>query len=63
VIEAKTEQGLSAQRIYQDLVEQNGFKGSYESLKRFIRKLKTRNHSESGAWRLSPAKKFKSTSG
>ena len=26
--------GLSAQRIYQDLVEQNGFSDSYESVKR-----------------------------
>jgi len=26
-----------AQRIYQDLVEQNGFSDSYESVKRFVR--------------------------
>lgn len=50
MIEAKTEQGLSAQRIYQDLVEQNGFKGSYESVKRFIRKLK--NAQPQRVWRL-----------
>jgi putative pyrroloquinoline-quinone-binding quinoprotein len=50
VIEAKTEQGLSAQRIYQDLVEQNGFTGSYESVKRFIRKLK--NAQPQRVWRL-----------
>ena len=29
--------GLSAQRIYPDLVEQNGFSDSYESVKRFVR--------------------------
>ena len=32
--------GLSARRIYQDLVEQNGFRESYQSVQRFIRKLK-----------------------
>jgi transposase len=39
-IAAKVEVGLSAQRIYQDLVEENGFTDSYESVKRFVRKLK-----------------------
>ena len=32
--------GLSAQRIYQDLVEEKGFADSYESVKRFVRKLR-----------------------
>src|SRR5258708_39774853 len=41
VILAKVEVGLSAQRIYQDLVEENGFSDSYESVKRFVRKLRT----------------------
>src|SRR5207244_3705697 len=40
VIAAKLEAGLSAQRIYQDLVEQNCFKDSYQSVQRFVRKLK-----------------------
>ena len=35
-------QRLSAQRIYQDLVEQHGFKGSYDSVKRYVRKLRKR---------------------
>jgi hypothetical protein len=35
---AKLEVGLSARRIYQDLVEENGFADSYESVKRFVRK-------------------------
>ena len=35
---AKVEVGLSARRIYQDLVEENGFADSYESVKRFVRK-------------------------
>jgi hypothetical protein len=38
---AKVELGLSAQRIYQDLVGENGFTDSYQSVKRFVRKLRT----------------------
>jgi transposase len=41
VIMAKVELGLSAQRIYQDLVGENGFTDSYQSVKRFVRKLRT----------------------
>jgi hypothetical protein len=33
------EQGLSAQRIYQDLVTEYQFIGSYQSVKRFVRRL------------------------
>jgi hypothetical protein len=40
VIAAKLEAGLSARRIYQDLVEQNDFRDSYQSVQRFVRKLK-----------------------
>jgi hypothetical protein len=40
VILAKVEVGLSAQRIYQDLVEQNGFSDSCQSVERFVRKLR-----------------------
>jgi len=39
VILAKLDQGLSGQRIYQDLIEQ-GFAGSYDSVKRFVRGLR-----------------------
>jgi len=39
-IGSKIEAGLSAQRIYQDLVEENGFIGSYQSVKRFVRRFK-----------------------
>src|ERR1700746_789437 len=35
-IMAKVEVGLSAQRIYQDLVEESGFTDSYQSVKRFV---------------------------
>lgn len=31
--------GLSAQRIYQDLAAEHGFAGSYEAVKRFVRRL------------------------
>jgi hypothetical protein len=40
LIAAKVEEGLSAQRIYQDLVEQNDFRDSYQSVQLFVRKLK-----------------------
>lgn len=39
VIVAKLEQGLSAQRIYQDLVNEHGFAGKYSSVRRFVGRL------------------------
>jgi transposase len=39
-IRAKVEAGLTAQRIYQDLKQEVGFTGSYQAVKRFVRKLK-----------------------
>lgn len=36
---AKLDQRISAQRIWQDLVVEYGFSGSYDSVKRFVRKL------------------------
>jgi hypothetical protein len=39
VIEARLDQGLWGQRIWQDLVSEHGFSGSYGSVKRFIRRL------------------------
>jgi transposase len=36
---AKLDQRLSAQRIWQDLTSDHGFTGSYDSVKRFVRKL------------------------
>jgi hypothetical protein len=39
IIVAKLQQGLSAQRIWQDLVGEHGFVGGYDSVKRFVRKL------------------------
>jgi transposase len=50
VILAKAEVGLSAQRIYQDLVEENGFTDSYQSVKRFVRKLRAAQPER--IWRL-----------
>jgi transposase len=49
-IMAKVEVGLSAQRIYQDLVEESGFTDSYQSVKRFVRKL--RSIQPDRVWRL-----------
>jgi len=40
VISSLVEVGLSAQRIFQDLVAEHGFTDSYESVKRFVRKLR-----------------------
>lgn len=39
-IEAAVAVGLSAQRIYQDLVGEHGFSGSYQAVKRFVRQLR-----------------------
>lgn len=36
-IDAGMAAGLSAQRIYQDLVREHGFEGSYQSIKRYLR--------------------------
>jgi transposase len=35
----KLEQGLSAQRIYQDLIDEHGFDAKYHSVRRFVAKL------------------------
>ncbi len=39
IINKKLDDMLSAQRIWQDLVSENGFSGSYSSVKRFVRRL------------------------
>jgi winged helix-turn helix protein len=39
-IDSKLDAGLSAQRIYQDLVSEFSFSGSYQSVKRFVRQLR-----------------------
>ena len=39
VIERKLDQGLHAKRIYQDLVGDHGYSGSYWSVMRFVRRL------------------------
>jgi len=49
-IGSKMEAGLSAQRIYQDLVEEKGFLGSYQSVCRFVRRLKQRQPMR--VWRI-----------
>jgi transposase len=52
-IESKVETGLSAQRIYQDLVAEVAFTGSYQSVKRFVRQLR-QAHPER-VWRIEVA--------
>ena len=46
----KVGKGLSAQRIYQDLVSEHGFEASYQSVKRFVAKLKAREPKR--VWRV-----------
>lgn len=38
IIKGKFEQGLSAQRIFQDISSENGFSGAYGSVKRFVKR-------------------------
>jgi transposase len=52
-IELKLDSGLSAQRIYQDLVEEVGFGGSYQSVKRFTRELRAEQPER--VWRIEVA--------
>jgi transposase len=40
---AKVERGLTAQRIYQDLVGEVQFSGSYQAVKRFVQRLKAKS--------------------
>jgi transposase len=54
VILAKLEEGLSARRIHQDLVEQNGFSDSYQSVQRFVRKLKL-SYEQVSSWPFADA--------
>jgi hypothetical protein len=50
VVEAKVAAGLSAQCVYQDLVTEHGFKDSYESVKRYVRKFKAK--APARVWRI-----------
>jgi transposase len=43
VILQKLDQGLGAQRIYQDLNSEHGYRGSYHSVRRLVQKLSTRH--------------------
>ncbi len=52
-IQAKLDLGLSAQRVYQDLVLEVGFSGSYQSVKRFVRRL--RHQQPERVWRIEVA--------
>ncbi len=50
LIEEKVTQGLTAQRVYQDLKLEVQFTGSYESVKRFVRRL--RKADPARVWRI-----------
>jgi transposase len=50
VIAPMLELGLSAQRIFQDLVSGHGFRGSYPSVSRYVAKLKAREPER--VWRI-----------
>ena len=52
-VEEKAAQGLTAQRIYQDLKLELQFLGSYESVKRFVRRL--RRAEPARVWRIEVA--------
>jgi transposase len=39
LIKKKLDEGLSAQRVWQDIVSENGYTGSYSSVKRFVRRV------------------------
>lgn len=50
IIERKLEAGLKGKRIWQDLVDEHGFEHAYQSVKRFVKKLKTKNPQR--VWRM-----------
>jgi transposase len=52
-IQLKLDTGLTAQRVYQDLVEEVAFRGSYQSVKRFVNRL--RDDQPERVWRLEVA--------
>jgi transposase len=55
VIEAELAKGRNAMGIWQDLVDRNGFTGAYESVKRYVRKLRGARTPEPCAVILTPA--------
>lgn len=52
-IELKAREGLSAQRIYQDLVAERGFAASYQSVKRFVAGIRVKDPQQ--VWRMESA--------
>ncbi len=53
-IEVAVEQGLSAQRIYQDLVTDSAFGGNYTAVKRFVRRLRPVRELPFRRWESTP---------
>jgi Integrase core domain len=55
------ERGVEGQAIWQLLVEEHGFTGSYSAVKRFLRRHAPATPPRPSAWRSAPASKLKST--
>src|SRR5579862_5046712 len=53
-IELSLSKGRNAKAIYQDLVDSHGFKGRYQSVKRFVRQLRCRSGSPACAVIITP---------
>lgn len=53
-IREKLDAGLSAQRIYQDLVVGHGYEGKYDSVKRYVRKLRAKTPELVGRVHVAP---------
>jgi transposase len=59
-IESQLRLRRNAQSIYQDLVEIHGFSNKYSAVKRFVRKLKTRDPKQFTYSNLCPPRKLRS---
>ena len=53
-VEVSLAKGRNAKAIWQDLVDDHGFRGSYQSVKRFVRKLQSRPAAEARAVIVTP---------
>ena len=61
LIALELERGRNATGIWQDLVDSHGFAGGYQSVKRYVRKLRGAKSPEARTFRLSPVKSARST--
>ena len=61
LIVAKLEQGLTSQRIHQDLVREHGFDDKYHSVRRYVNSLALPKKPRFDAWKSHQAKRCKWT--